>query len=88
MKGTITGNLSMKMKRVGTRSEGPEYYIEPTDEYRERWEEILVWKQTNRWQEDPKLQGLLGKEVELLADIIETRTSITIEYFEVKEVNY
>ena len=49
MKGTITGNLSMKMKRVGTRSEGPEYYIEPTDEYRERWEEILVWKQTNRW---------------------------------------
>ncbi|GAH37007.1 unnamed protein product, partial [marine sediment metagenome] len=30
----------MKMERVGTRSEGPEYFIEPTDEYREKWEEI------------------------------------------------
>ena len=85
MKGTITGLLSVKMERVGSKSEGPEYYIQPTDDYRNSWEIIHVRKQTHRWQEDPILQQFINKEVEILADIIETRTSITIDYFEVKE---
>ena len=85
MKGTITGHLSSQKERVGTRSEGPEYYIEPTDNYKERWKIIHVRKQTHKWQEDPNLQSLVNKEVEIIADIIETRTSITIDYFEVKE---
>ncbi|MHA1199264.1 MAG: hypothetical protein ACTSQF_07955 [Candidatus Heimdallarchaeaceae archaeon] len=85
MKGTITGILKGKMERVGTRSEGPEYYIQPTDDYKERWDIIHVRKQTHRWEEDPNLHNLVDKEVEILADIIETRTSISIDYFEIKE---
>ncbi|TET74297.1 MAG: hypothetical protein E3J43_10065 [Candidatus Heimdallarchaeota archaeon] len=85
MKGTITGHLSVEIERVGTRSEGPEYYIKPTDDYRDRWEIIHVRKQTHRWEEDSNLQNCMNKEVEILADIIETRTSITLDYFEVKE---
>ncbi len=85
MKGTINGHLTVQMERVGTRSEGPEYYIEPTDEYSKRWDRIHVRKQSHRWEEDSNLQNLVNKEVEIIADIIETRTSITIDYFEVKE---
>jgi hypothetical protein len=87
MKGTIFGHLSMEMERVGTRSEGPEYYIQPTDEYKEKWEIIHVRKQTQSWEEDSNLHSLVNKEVEILADIIETRTSISIDYIEVKEKN-
>jgi hypothetical protein len=85
MKGTITGHLTMQSERVGSLSEGPEYYIEPTDEYSNRWDRIHVRKQTHRWEEDPNLHSLVNKKVEIIADIIETRTSITIDYIEVKE---
>jgi len=85
MKGTITGHLSVEIERVGTRSEGPEYYIEPSDDYGKRWDKIHIRKQTHRWQEDPNLQNLVNKEVVIIADIIETRTSITIDYLEVNE---
>ncbi|MHA1199265.1 MAG: hypothetical protein ACTSQF_07960 [Candidatus Heimdallarchaeaceae archaeon] len=85
MKGTIIGITSMEMDGVGTLSTGPEYYIQPTDDYKKKWDKIHVRKQTQSWEEDLNLHNLVSKEVEILADIIETRTTISIDYLEVKE---
>lgn len=40
----ITGILCAKIVGVGTKSEGPEYYIKPLDDYLNRWSIILVRK--------------------------------------------
>ena len=87
MKGTITGKLVIEIKGKGSRSEGPVYWIIPSDEYKDRWEQIIVRKEGLLWQEDPNLHGLVDQEVEIYGDIIETRTSITMDYIEVKEKN-
>jgi len=44
----ITGILAVKIARAGTKSEGPDYYIKPLDDYANRWSEILVWKKTKQ----------------------------------------
>lgn len=85
MKGTITGKLLIEIRGKGSRSEGPVCWILPSGEYKDRWDQIIVRKRGLLWQEDSNLHNLVNKEVEILADIIETRTSITIDYFEVKE---
>ncbi|GAI93933.1 unnamed protein product, partial [marine sediment metagenome] len=40
----IRGILFAKVKGKGTRSEGPEYFIKPLDDYKNRWSEIIVRK--------------------------------------------
>ena len=49
----ITGILSAKIVGVGTLSEGPKYYLQPLDDYANRWSEILVRKKTHLWENDP-----------------------------------
>ena len=56
----ITGILSAKIARIGTKSEGPDYYIKPLDDYANRWSEILVWKKTHLWENDPCLTLMLS----------------------------
>jgi len=80
----IRGILFAKMKGKGTRSEGPEYFIKPLDEYKNRWSEILVRKKTHLWEKDPELHKFLNKNVLISGDIIETKHTITIDYFKVK----
>ena len=70
----------------GSRSEGPKYYIRPIDEYKNRWSEILVRKKTKSWENDPELHKFLEKPVLILGEIIETKSSITVDYTEVKEL--
>jgi|GEM_PF-5853860 len=53
-----TGYLTSRMERVGTRSEGPEYYLETID-----GRMIHVVKNANLWEEDPALQKYVGKKV-------------------------
>ena len=84
--GFIEGQIFTKKKGVGTRSEGVEYYILPVDQYRERWEEILVRKKTHLWQNDPQLHPFVGKVVKIKGDIIETRSSITVDCIEIWEI--
>jgi len=54
----ITGILSVKIARIGTLSEGPDYYIK-----------------------------FIDKKVEILGEIIETKSTITIDYEFVRELD-
>ena len=80
----IRGILFARIKGKRTRSEGPEYFIKPLDDYKNRWSEILVRKKTHLWQKDPELHKFLDKKVLIIGEIIETRNTITINYSEVK----
>ncbi|MCP4764122.1 MAG: hypothetical protein GY870_20280, partial [archaeon] len=82
----IEGKLITKKTAVGTKSEGVMYYILPSDQYRERWEEVLVRKKTHLWQNDPQLHPFIGKMVKIKGDIIETRSSITVDCIEICEI--
>lgn len=79
-KGRIEGILTAKIEGKGTLSEGPSYWIKPTDEYSKKWDEILIRKQTMRWMDDPKLHPLIDKKVWVEGEIIETKSTITMEY--------
>jgi len=81
----IRGILFSVIVGKGSRSEGPKYYIRPIDEYKNRWSEILVRKKTKSWENDPELHKFLEKPVLILGEIIETKSSITVDYVEVRE---
>jgi len=76
----ITGILYAKTAGVGTLSEGPKYFIEPLDDYANRWSEILVRKKGHLWENDPTLHKFLDKKVLILGEIIETKSTITVDY--------
>jgi hypothetical protein len=80
----IRGILFAKIKGKGTRSEGPQYFIKPLDDHKNKWSEVLVRKKTHLWEEDPNLQKFLGKEVLIIGEIIETKHTITVDYLDVK----
>jgi len=80
----IRGILFAKIKGKGTRSEGPEYFIKPIDDYKKRWLEVLVRKKTHMWEEDPKLHKFLDKKVIIIGDIIETKSTITVDYSKIE----
>ena len=77
--GEITGKLISRQSGVGTLSEGPVYFICPTDKYA-KWVEIQIWTKVMRWMKDPVLHELIGEQVTIQGEITETRTTITIEY--------
>lgn len=80
----IRGILFAITKGKGTRSEGPEYFIKPLDNYKKRWSEVLVRKKTHLWQKDPVLHEFLDKKVLIIGEVIETKSTITVDYSEVK----
>ncbi len=82
----IRGILFTVIVGKGSRSEGPKYYIRPIDEYKNRWSEILVRKKIKSWENDPELHKFLEKPVLIIGEIIETRSSITVDYMEIKKL--
>ncbi|MFW9818281.1 MAG: hypothetical protein ACFFE5_01630 [Candidatus Thorarchaeota archaeon] len=82
----IRGFLFAKIRGKGTRSEGPQYFIKPLDDYKNRWSEVLVRKKTHLWEEDPILNRFLDKNVLIIGDIIETKHTITVDYIDVKNL--
>ena len=76
----ITGILYAKTTGVGTLSEGPKYFIKPLDDYANRWSEIIVRKKTHLWENDPVLHKFIDKKVLILGEIIETKSTITVDY--------
>ena len=84
--GEIRGVLFAIIGGKGSRSEGPKYYIRPLDEYKNRWSEILVRKKTKSWENDPELHKFLEKPVLISGEIVETKSSITVDYIEVEEI--
>ena len=82
----IRGILSAEIVAKGTKSEGPKYYIQPLDDYANRWSRILVRKQVHLWQNDPVLHKFIDKKVLILGEIIETKSTITVDYEFVEEL--
>lgn len=62
--GTYVGFLFSQIDRVGTKSEGPEYYLRMDDGV-----EIHVFKKANLWQEDPALQELVNRRVSISGEL-------------------
>ncbi len=85
-KGRIVGKIISKEERIGTRSAGPEYYLKAEGNY-SHWGDIHLRKKTLIWQSDPILHKFIGKQVEIYAEIIETKDKITIEYIEIKKIS-
>ena len=56
----LNGFLFSKLQAIGSRSEGPVYFLQQFDE-----KEIPILKKVHLWEEDPVLQKLLGKKVTL-----------------------
>ena len=82
----IIGILRSKLEGINTLSEGPSYWLEPLDDYKTRWSTVLVRKETNLWEKDPKLHPFIDKKVEILGEIIETRSTITVDSAEIREI--
>ena len=83
----ITGILYAKTAGVGTLSKGPKYFIKPLDDYANRWSEILVRKKSHLWENDKILHKFIDKKVLILGEIIETKSTITIDYEFVRELD-
>jgi hypothetical protein len=82
--GEIRGILFAITAGKGSRSEGPKYFIKPLDDYKNRWSEILVRKKAHMWENDPELHKFLDTEVLINGEIIETKSTITVDYSNVK----
>ena len=64
----------------------PTYFIKPLDDYKSRWTEVLVRKKTHMWEKDPELHKFLDKKVMITGDIIETKSTITVDYFKIENL--
>lgn len=82
----ISGMLFAEIAGKGTLSEGPKYYIKPLDDYAKRWSKIIVRKKTHMWENDPALHKFINKKVLILGEIIETKSTITVDYEFVREL--
>ncbi|MBY9005304.1 MAG: hypothetical protein KGD63_00940 [Candidatus Lokiarchaeota archaeon] len=82
----ISGILFVEIVGKGSRSEGPKYYIKLLDAYANRWSKILVRKKAHLWENDPVLHKFIDQEVLILGEIIETKSTITIDYELVREL--
>ncbi|MHA1917647.1 MAG: hypothetical protein ACTSUV_04970 [Candidatus Ranarchaeia archaeon] len=80
--GTLRGKIISKVKGKGTKSEGPEYYLIPEGEYA-KWGELLLRKKVMMWQKDPVLHDFVGSNVKIIAEIIETQDTISVDYIKV-----
>ena len=50
--------LFSKLENIGSKNEGPKYFLQLFD-----YKEIVVIKQVQLWQQDPKLHKFLNKKV-------------------------
>lgn len=57
------GYLLARLARIGSKSEGPEYFLQLWD-----YAEVHVVKKVYPWQEEPELHKHLGKKVTILGD--------------------
>ncbi len=82
----ISGILFAEIAGKGTRSEGPKYFLQPLDDYAKRWSKILVRKKTHLWENDPVLHKFIDKKVLIIGEIIETKSTITVDYESIEEL--
>lgn len=66
----FTGFLFSKLFRIGTSSEGPEYFLQDLQQ-QENNLELGITKQVRLCQEDPCLQRYLGQKVTILGELVD-----------------
>lgn len=61
----LSGFLFSKLARIGSKSEGPDYFLQQFDRSASPIVEkvIPIHKEVNLWKPDPALQKYLGTEV-------------------------
>ena len=67
------GTLASKRSNIGTKSEGPEYYIKLEEPNDFGQTELFIRKEAHLWQEDPVLHKYIGRKVELKGEPIYTK---------------
>ena len=67
------GIIISKSSRIGTRSEGPEYYIKLEEPNDFGQTELNIRKEALLWEEDPVLQKYAGKKVQLKGEPVYTK---------------
>jgi len=75
---TFNGFLFSKLHLIGSKSEGPSYFLQQFD-----YREILVVKKVHPWQEDPVLQKKLGRKVTLDGEL----TAQGIQYHQIADLH-
>jgi hypothetical protein len=70
---TYIGTITSKKERVGTKSEGPEYYIELDEPNDLGQSKLAIRKEVHLWQEDPLLHKYIGQKVKLNGEPIYTK---------------
>lgn len=91
---TYVGIIKSKIERIGTRSEGLEYYIKLENPNEFGQTELLIRKKVHLWENDPVLQKYLGKKVLLIGEPVfvkhakfeGTSKSESIIYKEIKDI--
>ena len=64
------GILRMKLERVGSRSEGPEYSLQLKEPNDFNQSELSIGKKAKTWEEDPNLHKYIGKTVFIMGEPI------------------
>lgn len=62
---SFDGFLYTKLQAIGTRSEGPAYYLQTFDN-----KDIAIRKNASMWQADPVLQPHVGTKVTIEGDLV------------------
>lgn len=62
----LQGFLFSKLDNIGSRSEGPVYFLQQFD-----LKELPILKKVNLWEEDPVLQKHIATKVTLLGNLKE-----------------
>ena len=64
---TFHGYLFSKLTAIGSKSEGPQYYLQQPD-----YHELVVRKQVQLWQKDPRLHPHLDSKVVIEGNLTST----------------
>lgn len=76
----FNGYLFAKLDRIGSKSEGPEYFLQQWDN-QGKARDTPIQKKAELWKIDPKLHKFLGQKVTILGTIKEK----LIQYEEIKK---
>ncbi len=66
----FNGILKMKIERVGTLSEGPEYYLKLYKPNEFGQKELPIRKTGLLWQNDPILHNFIDKNVQIIGESV------------------
>jgi hypothetical protein len=88
------GKLKTKQAGVGTKSEGPEYYLELIEPNEFGQTELFIRKEGHLWESDPNLHPFIGKNVIIIGEPMITKhvkfegtiKSEGIDYKEIKGI--